>query len=263
MLYILYPFDGNRTNYKELLMKIKFTPPHHVYRKIGIFLSVGLICISCSNGTTPDTDQTFVTQTSDQDDLRCGAFSMAYYKWLNEGKTYSLDQAADYSIVDSIYSQIKFGNAYSNVAGLDLSTMSSPLQMLRYANTTLGETSAEFYRDSSISEMEGIYTAISNFDSSLLSTYSSKSKTGGIPALVANQYAVVVFSVELTNGTPVALHWILFHRTSSGYEYYDPYFGVAKSATVAQLKGDTTISVNYPGIGNRILRSMNSCLFLP
>jgi hypothetical protein len=222
------------------------------------------IFVSCSNGANQDPDQIFVTQTSDANDLRCGAFSLAFYKWLKEGKTYSSDQTTDYSTVDSIYTNVKFGSAYSNVGGMDLSASSNPLKMLHYAIDTLGESSAEFYRDSTIPEMEGIHTAISTNDSSLLTTYTAKDKTGGIPTLNNGDYAIVVCAVYFANGIgPISLHWILFHKTLTGYIFYDPYFGMAKSATENQLRGIEQISVTYPEFGERRLQSMNSCLFLP
>ena len=208
-------------------------------------------------------EQTFVTQTFDPGDLRCGAFSMAFYKWLNyEGKTYSSDQTADYSIVDNIYTQITFGSAYSNIGEYNLSATGNPLKMLDYACTVLGNTSAEFYRDNTIPEMEGIHTAITFLDSDLFAGYAAKDKTGGIPALGTGQYAIVVFSVALVNDTFEALHWILFHKTASGYELYDPYLGKAIPANENQLKGREPIFVTYP-VGDRKLLSMNSCLYLP
>jgi hypothetical protein len=239
-----------------------------MFKRIVSCFAVLLVLFSCSNNNNPEINETFVTQTSNPNDLRCGAFSMAFYKWLKEGKTYSLDQTADYNTVDNIYSAIKFGSAYSSVyvtgmGTINLSQSSNPLNLLHYANSTLGYTSAEFYRDETIQQMEDIYNAISANDGTLLGTYSSKSKTGGIPSLSTGQYAIVVFLVSDIYNMPLSLHWILFHKTTNGYEYYDPYFGKPLSATEAQLRGSTHISVNYAGIGQRKLKSFNSCLLLP
>jgi len=210
----------------------------------------------------------FVTQTSDPSDFRCGAFSIAYYQWLKAGKTYSSNEAADYAVVDAIYYQIKFGNLYNAVAVTGMGThnmsgASSPLNMLHYIVNQSLNTGAEFFIDDSNPAMNDIYNAIRTNDGELLASYSSKLKTGGIPTLRIGQYAIVVFLISMPNGAPVDLHWVLFYRNSNGYEFYDPFFGTALSATESQMKGSEPILVTYPGFGDRILTSMNSCLLLP
>jgi len=232
----------------------------------ALFISVALT--SCDKKNNEDDKILFVTQTTVSSDLRCGAFSLAYYKWIKEGKIVSSNATADYATVDAIYAQIKFGSLYSAVAitGMgtqDLSATSCPLNMLHHAVAELANTGAEIYRDATIPAMNDIYNAIGINNGDLLATYNAKVKTGGIPTLNVGQYAVVVFFVASPGEMSGSLHWVLFHRNSSGYQFIDPYFGTPMPATEAQMKGSATISVTYPVFGARILQSMNSCLLLP
>jgi hypothetical protein len=233
----------------------------------GIFM---LILVSCFT-TRPNTEQgdkTFVKQTSAPGDLRCGAFCMAFYKWLKEGKTYSADQSADYNTVNSIYDEVKFGSAYSSVSitgigTMNLSAYNNPLKLLVYADTKLENSSAKFYRDTSDAMINDIYNEVLAHDSSIMRTYGEKIKTGGIPSLANDDYAIVVILVTNALDTPINIHLLLFHKTPDGLEYYDPYSGVSKQATEEQLRGAEIIEIDDAEEGLLKLRSLNSCLLLP
>jgi hypothetical protein len=195
----------------------------------------------------------------------CGSYSLAYYTWLKQGRTYSENESADRAEVTAIYNEVLFGPSYSAVVipilgTQDLSILNNPLKMLRYAVTELNRTEAKLCYDDTSPVLDALYSAVQSRDSQLVSDYLAKIETGGIPVLNNGQYAIVLFLVTDNN----AMHWILFHKTAGGLEYYDPYFGTAKTATEAQLRGTEDIPAHYPSpIGNRTLHSLNSCLLLP
>jgi hypothetical protein len=230
----------------------------------GLFVILLIAFVACSNGTN-NPEGPFVKQSTDPSDQMCGSYSLAYYKWLKAGKTYTEDESADRAEVSTIYAAVKFGTQYSAVSitgfGIqNLSILNNPLKMLDYAVTEFGNTDAELYRDETNLALNDIYTAIQTRDTQLVNTYNTKIKTGGIPALGNDQYAIVLFRVTDNN----AMHWILFHKTARGLEYYDPYFGIAKKATDAQIRGTMSITAKYPHpIGKKTLCSLNSCLLLP
>lgn len=211
----------------------------------------------------PILNQTFVTQTSNPNDMRCGAFVLAFYQWLKQGKTVSSNFEEDYALVDSIYPNVKFGEKYESINGMNLSFMSCPIKILDYAASTMGITSTQYYWDDSVWEMNIIHDAILEKDSQLFSRHSSRKNTGGIPDLETGQFAIVVFSMVLPNGTPISFHWILFHKIFLGYVLYDPFFGIVRFATEEELRGTQSITVTYPGLSERIITSLNSGIILP
>jgi len=217
---------------------------------------------SCSKDNPDEPEKRrFVTQASNPNDQMCGAYCLAFYKWLKAGKTYSENEAEDRSEVQTIYNQVVFGSAYSNVSvmgiGVNLSMSNNPIKMLDFSVETLGKNTARLYYDSNTPALVDIKNAIETNDAFLMAKHSERIFTAGIPVLNSGQYAIVLFLV-VENW---ALHWILFHNTGNGLAYYDPYFGEARTATDAQMRGVATLQVAY--FNNlRTLQSLNSCLFL-
>jgi len=201
--------------------------------------------------------KTFVTQKP-YPDMMCGAYSLAFYKWLTSGKTYSENEAADRAEVVAIYNQVVFGTSYSrvDVTGMsiqNLSTASNPAKMLDYAVEALEKSTAKFYYDSNNPVLVSLKKSIEANDASLVMKHSDRILSTGIPALNVGQYTIVLFSV----GKSASLHWVLCHNTGNGLVFYDPYFGEAKTITDTQMRGTSSLQVTYS-----ILQSLNSCLLL-
>jgi len=197
--------------------------------------------------------KTFITQKP-YPDMMCGAYSLAFYKWLTSGKTYSENEAVDRAEVAAIYNQVMFGTSYSraNVTGVSVAS-SNPAKMLDYSVEVLGKSTAKLYYDSNNPALISIKKTIEEIDASLMMKHSDRFIAIGIPALDVGQYAIVLFRV----GKGASLHWILCHNTGNGLVAYDPYFGEARTITDAQMRGSSTLQVSYS-----ILQSLNSCLLL-
>lgn len=223
---------------------------------VKYFKIIALVVIFIGITFTACGKKTFVTQKP-YPDMMCGAYTLAYYKWLKSGKTYSENEAADRSEVLAIYNQVKFGSSYSsvNVTGIgirNLSVANNPLKMLDYAVEVLGKSTTKFYYDSNNPVLVSMKNSIETNDSTLMTKHSDRIHTIGIPALNIGQYVLVLF--RLGEGS---LHWILCHNNRNGLVFYDPYFGEARPITDAQMRGNSTLQVTYS-----TLESLNSCLFL-
>jgi hypothetical protein len=207
--------------------------------------------IDCSKGSTSQ-DKDFVIQVKDN---MCGAYCIAYYKWLESGKKYSIDQSIDRTEVSTIYENTKFGLQYknANIPGLhtgNISEWSSPLFMLNYIIASNLNDNAKYYTGS---DKYMIKEIIKN-DSSMLSSFSNAIFFEELPPLSNGQYAILGVSVERLGG----FHWILLHKTSHGFEYYDPGIGSALLANSNQIKGIEKIDTGY-----RKYQSLNIGLLLP
>ena len=206
--------------------------------------------------------RTFVTQSSDPSDQMCGAYSLAFYKWLKAGKAHSESEATDRFEVQTIYNQIMFGPAYFNVSAtgmgvVNLSMANNPVKMLDFSVEVLEKSTAKFFYDGNNPALVDIKNYIETNDASLMTKHSDNISTIGIPVLNSGQYAIVLFLVVES----LSLHWILFHNTGSNLVYYDPYFGEAKVAREAQMRGNSTLQATYFNSPSK-LQSLNSCLFL-
>jgi hypothetical protein len=227
-------------------ISVKDTVKHFVI----IALAVIFIGASCDK-------KTFVTQKP-YPDMMCGAYSLAFYKWLKSGKTYSENEAADRAEVVTIYNQVMFGTSYSRVDVTSMgvqnfSAANNPVKMLDYAVEVLGKSTAKFYYDSNNPALVSIKNSIEANDVTLMTKHSDRIFAVGIPALNVGQYALVLFRV----GKGASLHWVVCHNNGNGLVFYDPYFGEARPITDAQMRGSSTLQVTYS-----ILQSLNSCLFL-
>jgi len=201
--------------------------------------------------------QAFITQKP-YPDMMCGAYNLAFYKWLTSGKTFSENEAADRAEVVTIYNQVMFGASYSriDVTGMGIqnfSAINNPAKMLDYAVEVLGKSTAKFYYDSNNPALVSIKKAIEANDASLVTKHSDRILAIGIPTFNVGQYAAVLFRV----GNSASLHWILCHNTGNGLVAYDPYLGKAIQITDAQMRGTSTLEVPYS-----VLQSLNSCLLL-
>ena len=228
-------------------ISIKDTVKHFVIIALVVIFT-GVTFASC--GT-----KTFVTQKPYPDTM-CGAYTLAYYKWLKSGKTYSENEMADRSEVVAIYNQVMFGTSYSsvnvtNIGALNLSVANNPLKMLDYVVEVLGKSTAKFYYDSNNPVLVSIKNSIEANDATLMAKHSDRIHSAGIPALNVEQYALVLFQVG------GSLHWILCHNTGNGLVSYDPYFGEARPITNAEMRGNSALQVSYS-----TLQSLNSCLLL-
>ena len=226
--------------------KIRISVKNNVNHLVIIALAAIITGVSC-------TTKTFVTQNPYPDTM-CGAYSLAYYKWLKSGKTYSDNEAADRSEVETIFNQVKFGSSYSNVdvtsiGFRNLPVANDPLKMLDYAVEVLGKSTAKFYYDSNNSTIVFIKNLIEANDSTLMKKHSNRVISSGIPTLNVGQYAIVLFLV----GKGPTMHWVLCHNTENGLVAYNPSDGEARSITVVQMQGKSSYS---------ILQSLNSCLLL-
>jgi hypothetical protein len=201
--------------------------------------------------------KTFVTQNP-YPDMMCGAYTLAYYKWLKSGKTYSENETEDRTEVVTIYNQVVFGPSYSkvDVRGMgvqNFTAYNNPVKMLDYAVEVLGKSTAKFYYDRNNPALVSIKNSVETNDPALMTKHSDRTLNLGIPALNVGQFALVLFRV----GNGVALHWVLCHNTGNGLVFYDPYFGEARPITDAQMRGNSTLQVTYS-----TLQSLNSCLLL-
>ena len=227
-------------------IRVKSTAKHF----IAFVLVVIFTGVSCAT-------KTFVTQKP-YPDMMCGAYSLAFYKWLKSGKTYSQNEAKDRAEVVAIYNQVKFGSSYSSVKVTNMgvqnfSIANNPVKMLDYAVEVLGKSTAKFYYDNNNPALVSIKNSIEENDTTLITKHAERIFINGIPALNVGQYALVLFLI----GKGTSLHWVLCHNTENGLMAYDPYFGVARPITDAQMRGNSTLQVTYS-----ILQSLNSCLFL-
>ena len=218
---------------------------------VKLFVIIALTVIFTGVIVTCNGKKNFVTQKP-YPDMMCGAYSLAFYKWLSSGKTYSENEATDRAEVTAIYNQVMFGTSYAkaNVTGVTVSS-SNPVKMLDYSVEVLGKSKAKLCFDSNNPALVSIKKTIETIDASLMAKHSDRILAIGIPALDVGQYAVVLFRV----GKSTSLHWILCHNTGNGLMAYDPYFGEARAITDAQMRGVSTLQVSYS-----ILQSLNSCL---
>jgi hypothetical protein len=207
--------------------------------------------------------KSFVKQSPACSDQMCGSYALAYYKWLTNKILYSENDQEDRNEVINIYKNVVFGNAYDSIditgmGRLNLSEANHPVKMLDYAIKNLHKINAAFYYDGENKSILDMKDSIQSKDNSLFKKYETKIFSTGIPQVLKDQYAIVLFYG--LNGS--ALHWILFHRKLNGqFEYFDPYFGMPIIATDFQMRGKEEIDSNYP-FGNLVLISLNSCLML-
>jgi len=230
-------------------ISLKDTVKHFVIIALAVIFT-GVTFTSCGK-------KIFVTQKP-YPDMMCGAYSLAFYKWLKSGKTYSKNEAADRKEVAAIYNQVKFGTSYSrvDVTGMgvqNLSAANNPIKMFDYVVEVLGKSTAKFYYDSNNPALVSIKNSIEANDATLMTKHSERILSIGIPSLNVGQYAIVLFRV----GKGASLHWILCHNNENGLVFYDPYFGEARPITDAQMRGNSTLEVKYAN-----LQSLNSCIFL-
>lgn len=197
----------------------------------------------------------FITQT-DLDGNSCGAFTIAYWKWLKNGRNpnnRTLAPTEDKNEIKKIYELIKF---YSNAPAMALEDNCNPINMMCLLDSLINIKTTFYYKSQSVVEI--LYQLIryqaqkkaknnqQNQYSILLQLENSQIQKGmSLPLPTSGRYAIVICSV-LCGAIYGGLHYILVGELSAGrYQMMNPHKGIWEPITNEQYSGTTDIEVYF------------------
>ncbi|SFR68036.1 hypothetical protein [Anaeromicropila populeti] len=229
-----------------------------------------------------------------QNDTMCGAYALAYWKWMcfSKRNLSAPPQDNDINYVKSIYGIVKFGG---NAPVPSLAEDADPINMMYWYENIMPDSSVSFYTgdNETIKKLIGLISAVGAPQKVL---YDELNNLGQIISstitLMNGQYAIMLYShtpkaqLAAANAggnaqavpadakpevnmdpspaiaTPAAttspsLHYMLTYRLNGTFYILNSWDGYEKQITEAQFNG--TVPIDYP---NDILKSIQAGILL-